>query len=132
MSAPEPDADSAFYWAGLAQRRLLLQRCGTCAKTRFPAMPTCPYCASRDWRPTEARGSGTVYSWIVVHRAFDPAFAADVPYVIATVDLDDGPRLVARIAGKGNVTFGSRVYPEFVDHDGWTELRMTADGRNRS
>ena len=36
---------------------------------------------------------------MVVHRAFDPAFASEVPYTILTVDLDEGARVVGRLIG---------------------------------
>jgi uncharacterized OB-fold protein len=45
-----------------------------------------------------------------------------VPYVIATVDLDAGARMVGRLAGAPAI--GARVAHEFVDHDTWTELRF--------
>jgi hypothetical protein len=45
--APVPDADNAFFWAGLNDRKVLLQRCLNCQRCRFPAMPSCPYCADR-------------------------------------------------------------------------------------
>ena len=54
----------------------------------IPPAPACPYCGSQQTRWEEAAATGSIYSFITVHRAFDPAFARDVPYVIVTVDLD--------------------------------------------
>ena len=122
--APVPDPDSAFFWEGLRARKLLLQACGACARHRFPPMPSCPYCGSRIARVAEADGSGSVYSWVVVHRAFDPAFAAEVPYTIATVALDEGPRLVGHLEAPAP-RFGARVRASYVEHGAWTELRFT-------
>ena len=119
---PAPDADSAPYWQGLREHRLALQRCRSCAHQRFPALPTCPYCASPDATWHDVDGAATVYSFIEVRRAFDPSFADDIPYTIATVDLDTGGRLVARIDGQAAI--GDRLTPVFVDHDAWTELRF--------
>jgi uncharacterized OB-fold protein len=119
---PTPDADSAPYWQGLREHRLALQRCRSCGRQRFPAMPTCPYCASAQASWHDVHGASTVYSFIEVRRAFDPAFTDDIPYTIATVDLDDGGRLVARI--DGGAAIGDRVAPTFVDHHAWTELRF--------
>jgi uncharacterized OB-fold protein len=119
---PIPDADSAPYWQALREHRLIVQECGACGRDRFPAMPTCPYCASPDAGWHDVDGAATVYSYIEVRRAFDPSFADDVPYVIATVDLAGGARLVARIAGQAAI--GDRLAPVFVDHDPWTELRF--------
>ena len=66
--------------------------------------------------------TGTVYSFITVRRALDPAFADEIPYSIATVDLDDRARALGRL--EGTPAIGARVVPEFVDHPGWTELRF--------
>ena len=122
---PSPDQQSAPYWAGLRDRTVLVQACTACGRRRFPPTPGCPYCADPGIRWEEAPGTGTVYSAITVHRAFDPAFAADVPYDIATVDLDGGGRVVGRV--RGGAEIGTRVRPTFVDHGDWTELRFTAE-----
>lgn len=121
--APEPDADSAAFWAALREERIVLQRCGGCGRLRFPPLGRCPYCRSTAAVHEAVAGTGTVYSWTVVHRAFDPAFAGDVPYVVATVDLDAGPRMALRLDGAAP-TFGASVEPRFVHHGDWTELRV--------
>jgi uncharacterized OB-fold protein len=119
---PVPDEDSAKYWQKLSEHRIFLQACTACDRRRFPATPACPYCAHPTWRLEEVPGTGIVYSFIVVHRAFDPAFAAEVPYTVATVDLDGGGRVVARMGTTPAI--GARVSPDFVDHLDWTELRF--------
>ncbi len=126
MAAPAPVADeeSRFYWDGLRAHRLLVQQCGTCTRHRFPPMPACPHCGTPGGEVVELDGRGSVYSWIVVHRAFNAAFAADVPYTIATVELAPGCRTVARLDGVAAVTADLPVVARFVDHDGWTELRF--------
>lgn len=122
---PEPDHDSGPFWAALREERIVLQRCAGCDRLRFPPIGRCPWCREprSTWTPVDGRGR--IYSWTVVHRAFDPTFADDVPYVVATVDLDDGPRIALRCAGVPD--FGTRVSPVFVRHDGWTELRVVPD-----
>lgn len=125
--APGIDEDSAFYWDGLSEHRLLLQECTACSRRRFPPMPSCPYCGDPGFEIVESDGRGTVYSWIVVHLAFDPAFEADVPYVIATVDLEGGGRVVARLeAPRESIAPDLPVTATYHDHDDWTELRFTA------
>lgn len=121
--APSPDVDSQFYWDGLARNELLVQECGACHKRRFPPMPSCPYCAAVDTVVREAV-AGAVYSWVVVHRAFQPAFASEVPYSLATVDLDGGGRIVGRLEPGEAARPGLRVRPHFVGHQGWTEARF--------
>lgn len=124
VAPPVPDQDSAFFWRGLREHKLLLQQCGACDRHRFPPMPSCPWCASDQSAVRESKGLGTVYSWIVVHRAFDPAFAADVPYILASIDLDEGGRTVSRLVGVARAGFGMRVSALFHDHAEWAELRF--------
>jgi uncharacterized OB-fold protein len=130
IAPPVADEESRFYWDGLLEHRVLVQRCASCGKHRFPAMPACPHCGVPGGEVVElsglTTGGATVYSWIVVHRAFNPAFANDVPYTVATVELAPGCRTVARVEGPpGAVGAGTALVPAFVDHDGWTELRFT-------
>ena len=70
----------------------------------------------------ESASVGTVYSFVTVHAAVSPAAADSLPYTVATVELDDGPRLVGRIEPNGRTVIGDRVRPRFVDHAEWTEL----------
>jgi uncharacterized OB-fold protein len=71
---------------------------------------------------TESAGTGSVYSFVTVHAAVSPGAAALLPYTVATVQLDDGPRMVGRIEPNGGTGIGDRVRPRFVDHPEWTEL----------
>jgi uncharacterized OB-fold protein len=126
--APEADEESAFHWDGLREHRVLVQRCPACGRHRFPPMPGCPHCGAPGGEVVELDGRATVYSWIVVHRAFNPAFAGDVPYTVATVELAPGCRTVARVDGAGAVTAGDELDPVYAEHDGWTELRFRPVG----
>jgi uncharacterized OB-fold protein len=65
-----------------------------------------------------------VYSWVGVQRALTPDFEAEVPYTIATVELDEGARAFARLEGPEPTTPGGPVVATFVDHPEWTELRF--------
>lgn len=121
--APAVDVDSRFYWEGLAAEELLVQECGACTKRRFPPMPSCPYCGAVGAVVRQAV-AGTVYSWVTVHRAFQPAFADQVPYTLVTVDLDGGGRVVGRLEPGEAVRSELRVRPHFVHHQGWTEARF--------
>jgi uncharacterized OB-fold protein len=78
---------------------LRFQRCRDCATWRHPPRPMCGSCHSLrwDWAPTA--GKGKVHCWTVVYQALDAAFADDVPYVAAIVELDEGPRLATWVTG---------------------------------
>jgi uncharacterized OB-fold protein len=95
-------------------------------------MPSCPWCASRGYQLIESSCLGSVYSFVTVHAAVSPAAAALLPYSIATVDLDDGPRMVGRVEPTGGAGIGDRVRPRFVDHAGWTELGFEVVANDRT
>jgi uncharacterized protein len=99
---PLPDvADplTAPFWAATSERKLMVQKCAHCGYLRWPPGPLCPECQTEggDW--TEVRPAGTLWSIATYHRALDPAFTDDVPYTVALVELDDGPRMYGRIDG---------------------------------
>ena len=57
----------------------------------------CDACYSFDVEPYEAQGRGTIHSWTVTHHVFDPSLAGETPYVLATVDLEEGVRVLGRL-----------------------------------
>jgi uncharacterized protein len=131
VTGPVPDLESEPFWSGLAERRVVLQMCGACGRHRFPRMPACPYCGAAGGTDVVVPGTGQVYSWVRVHRPLSPnADSGDLPYVVVTVALDTGPRLVGRLEPADRAAVGLPVRPLFVDHPGppaWTELRFQPD-----
>jgi uncharacterized OB-fold protein len=99
------------YWENARAGRLVTQRCRSCGRIWHPPLPACPHCHSTDigWR--EVRGDGTVYTFTVVRHATHAALADRVPYVVAIVELAEGPRLVTGITGcaPGDVRVGMPV-----------------------
>jgi uncharacterized protein len=96
---PNPSAESAPYWAAAKERRLVLQHCNACGKCWFPPSRRCAHCLSTDFDWQESRGQGRVYSFVVFHRVYHPAYESEVPYAVAIIELDEGPRLLANIVG---------------------------------
>ena len=94
---PAITEENAAYYESLRQHAMRLQRCAACAAFRYPASPRCPRCLSDHAEWTLVSGRGTVYSWIVMHQIYDPAFRSEAPYNIAVVELDEGPRLTTNI-----------------------------------
>lgn len=131
---PVPDEWSEPYWTGLAEGHIVVQTCAACERPRFPRTPACPYCGAPGGDDLVIAGTGTVYSFVRVHRALTPASAPLVPYVIATVDLDAGVRMFGRVAPVERCEIGVRVEPEFVSHPAtadapeWTELCFRITG----
>lgn len=95
---PEIRGPEAHVYAEASHGRLVLQRCGTCgAWISYPRV-VCPACGAADrleWH--EVSGRGAVYTFTIVHRAGHAAFAKDVPYVVAMVELDEGVRLLSNV-----------------------------------
>ena len=94
--APVPTPETAHYWEGTARGELLLQRCRGCATTYFPPQPFCPACSNDDIEVVRASGHGRLHGYVITQRAA-PGFEA--PYVIAVVELDEGPRLLTNLVG---------------------------------
>ena len=123
---PVVNRDNAGFWEGVEQRRLLVQRCTDCATLRFPWLPGCNSCGSPDWDTVEARGEGTVYSYVVMHHPPFPAFtasdqAADAagPYAVALIELAEGIRIISNVIGLpyDKVRIGLPVRLEFQSYD---------------
>lgn len=94
---PHPDPDTAPFWAATLAGRLDLQRCDACRRIVVYPRARCPYCHADALTWTTMSGRGTVYASTIVYRPADESFAADVPYVVALVDLEEGARLMTRI-----------------------------------
>ncbi len=125
MTEAFSDEDSTPFLEGLAAGELRLQRCTACGRHRFPPMPSCPWCGATATEVVTAAGTGRVYSWITVHRAFDERWAADVPYTLAAVELDEGCRVFARVdAAPGDVGAGLAVTARFVRGTDGSALRF--------
>lgn len=94
---PKINADNRPFWEGCRQHELRFQQCRECGQVRWPPSDLCPQCHSTttDW--LISRGIGRVYTFAVYHTAFHPGFKADLPYTVAMVELDEGPRLMTNI-----------------------------------
>ena len=110
----QQDSDSRPYWEGLTQGELRIQRCSACSKAVFYPRSICPYCFADQLSWIVASGKGTIYAYTVAHQAFGP-FAADIPFVIAIVELEEGVRMMTRVinAPRERVAVGAAVEVTF-------------------
>lgn len=90
---PEPDEASAPFWEGSRRRVLRLMRCLDCGSVRLPSRLHCDQCLSERYEWFDASGHGVVRSFGVMHQRYHPGFAPELPYTVAIVELDEGPRL---------------------------------------
>jgi uncharacterized protein len=95
----------------------MIRHCRTCGAKHFMPRHLCPKCWSNDLEWVESRGLGIVHSFSIVYRAPTPIFAAIAPYVIALIDLEEGPRMFANVIGENAraVSIGDRVRVVFED-----------------
>lgn len=87
------DKRTAPFFDGAARGELVLPRCDTCESLAWYPMTTCDRCGGTSFTWTTVRGTGRLFSWTVVERAFLPAFEDRVPFVSGLVALDDDPRV---------------------------------------
>jgi uncharacterized OB-fold protein len=108
------------YWDGLKNRALRMQRCDGCGKVWYPAAPFCPRCWSRKLTWTTLSGRGRVSSWVVFHQSYFKGFENEIPYNVAEVELDEGPRLMTNLVGIANDDIKAGMAVEIV-YDNVTE-----------
>lgn len=91
------DPTTRQYWTAVSEHRLLVQRCSRCDHHQFYPRPFCLACGSRQVAWQRVSGRGSVYSMTTVHIQVHPQLPP--PYVVALVELDEGPRLLTNIVG---------------------------------
>ena len=94
--SPTVSPDTEFFWTGLRDHKLLIQRCTECQALRQPPRPMCPTCTSLDWDTVESSGRGTVYSYVMPQHP--PMPFMEYPYIVALIELDEGVRLVSNLS----------------------------------
>lgn len=112
-STPESDP----FWEACSRHVLELQRCDACHQFWFPPSHRCIHCLSDAWTWTPVSGRGQVYTFTVFHRAYHRAFTDEIPYAVAVVELEEGPRLISNVVGcaPGEVRVGMPVSVVFED-----------------
>ncbi len=90
------------FWEAAHRHEYRLQRCRSCGKFWAPNGPVCPHCFSTDYEWAKLSGRGRIASWVVFHKLYHPGFAKDVPYNVAFVELEEGPRVISNILGVPN------------------------------
>ena len=114
---PVVDWETRAYWEACARHELTVQRCGACGKVQHRPRAICASCLSGEVETRVASGRGTVHTFTIVRQNQVPPFASACPYVLAYVDLEEGPRLLTNIVDcePDSVAVGMPVQVEFVD-----------------
>ena len=117
---PQATPETKTYWEGCRQHQLLIQQCSKCSKYQFYPRIICTACMSNNIEWVKASGCGHIVSYTIVRRAISEAYAADVPYVIALIQLDEGPTMMSNVINfePDKIVIGMPVEVVFDD---WSE-----------
>ena len=88
------------YWEATTQKRLVIQRCAKCGVYVWCPRPACTECGSEQLEWTSVSGRGTVFSFTIIRQVIArgaAAFEKEIPYIVAWIDLEEGPRLCSNV-----------------------------------
>jgi uncharacterized protein len=114
--APAVNPETKEFWDATAQGRLLLKRCLDCGGVIWYPRAICPDCASPQTEWFQSTGRGRVYSY-TVNRRGEGAYQGAAPYVLAYVELDEGPRVMTNLIDAAAVDLEVGLRVEVVFHD---------------
>lgn len=95
---PEATPETQEFWDGARRHELRIQRCRACGRAYFFPRPFCPHCSSHDVEWFTASGRATLHTYVISQRPA-PGFQDWLPYVIAIVQLEEGPRMMSNVIG---------------------------------
>jgi uncharacterized OB-fold protein len=99
LPIPRPSKETEPFWNAAKEHRLVMPRCEGCARYAFPPTVACAACGSEQFAWVDVSGYGKVFSFVVFHRVYHPAFRGKVPYVVAVIELAEGPRIISNVVG---------------------------------
>ena len=120
LPAPPPPVndETAPFWRALADEELTLPVCDACGHHIWYPRTWCPLCQGDAVTWTALSGRGTVYARTILHRAMG-AWGAAAPFVIAYVELEEGPRVLTNVLADDptSVAIGTPVEAVYVPVD---------------
>ena len=121
---PMPTKEDRPFWEAARRHEFVLPRCRQCGHVWFPPYLNCQRCLSLDREWMRASGRGVVDAFTVFDKAYIPAFADDVPYNVALILLDEGPRMYSNIVGIANEDIDTGMRVEVVFDDVTDEISL--------
>jgi uncharacterized OB-fold protein len=113
--------DTKAFWAATRDKEFKYQQCNNCNKVIFYPRAHCTGCTTGKLEWKTSAGQGTVYSFSVVRQSYHPFFRNMVPYVVAWIDMDEGPRILSNVIGLKDpavdVSIGQKVQVEWEEHE---------------
>lgn len=99
---PEITDENRQFWDAARSRQLRMQKCEDCGHVRYPCSYICPQCLSERFAWERLSGDGEILSYVVFYQKYHDAFADDIPYNAALIQLKEGPRMFSNIVGVDN------------------------------
>ncbi len=99
LPLPRASIETQAFWDAAQERRLVMPKCSNCGAFRFPPSVACRVCDSPGVAWVDVSGRGTVFSFVVYQRAYRSAFKDRLPYVLAVIELEEGPRIPSNVVG---------------------------------
>jgi len=89
-------------------------RCKGCGRLFFPPRRVCDGCRRREIETRAMSETGRVLTYTII-RVAPPAFAQEVPYAVAVLEMDDGARMLTQVTDVApeDIRTGMRVRLEF-------------------
>jgi uncharacterized protein len=114
---PRVDEENRWFFEACGRHELVLQRCRACATLRFYPRALCPECLSPEVEYVRASGRGCIHTFTVTWQNQAPGFREELPYVMAYVELEEGPRILTNLVGSPHeeVRIGMPVVIDFED-----------------
>ena len=113
--------DTREFWAATRNQQFKYQQCQNCGKVIFYPRAHCTGCTTGNLEWKTSAGQGTVYSFSVVRQSYHPFFRNMVPYVVAWIDMDEGPRILSNVIGlkdpATDVSIGQKVQVDWEEHE---------------
>ena len=114
--APVVTPTTRAFWDATAEGRFMLQRCDDCGIIQWFPRNYCIECTSQQLSTFDCSGRGTVYSYTVIRKVAN-AYKEATPFVVAYVELEEGPRVMTNIVecAPEDVSVGMAVTMVFHD-----------------
>ena len=115
------EPDTGDFWRKTKDKVLGYQHCDDCGSVVFYPRRHCTGCLGSNLTWQASAGEGTLYTFSVVRQSYHPFFRTRVPYAVAWIDLDEGPRILSNITGvtdpASELSVGQRLRVSWEEYD---------------
>jgi uncharacterized OB-fold protein len=94
---PVPTPETAPFWDSCREHKLRVQRCDNCGEHQFYPRIICSTCMADELHWVTVSGAGEVLSFTIVRHAVSEAYSPEVPYVVALIQLAEGPTMMSNV-----------------------------------